>query len=160
MNGMADDDELREARGTRGGVLHRIGSFFSLHEEDEEDQVFEDDAPLPKRNVVAFSTAQKRGPNAGQVSLFAPRTFADVTLIADALRSRQVVIVNLQGADRGLLQRVVDFTSGVAYTLDGKIQKLADAMYLIVPPGTHVNSEGIRETLAADPSFDFLSNRN
>jgi hypothetical protein len=152
MNGMADDDELREARGTRGGVLHRIGSFFSLHEEDEEDQVFEDDAPLPKRNVVAFSTAQKRGPNAGQVSLFAPRTFADVTLIADALRSRQVVIVNLQ--------RVVDFTSGVAYTLDGKIQKLADAMYLIVPPGTHVNSEGIRETLAADPSFDFLSNRN
>jgi cell division inhibitor SepF len=93
------------------------------------------------------------------VSLFAPRAFADVTQIADALRSRQVVIVNLQGVDRGLLQRVVDFTSGVAYTLDGKIQKLADAMYLIVPPGTNVNSDGIRETLASDPSFDFMTNR-
>jgi FtsZ-interacting cell division protein YlmF len=54
---------------------------------------------------------------------------------------------------------VVDFTSGVAYTLDGKIQKLADAMYLVVPPGTQVNSEGIRESLASDPSFDFMSGR-
>jgi FtsZ-interacting cell division protein YlmF len=57
------------------------------------------------------------------------------------------------------LQRVVDFTSGVAYTLDGKIQKLADAMYLVVPPGTQVNSDGIREAFAADPSFDFMMNR-
>jgi cell division inhibitor SepF len=162
MNGMVhdDDDELRESRASRGSVLHRIGSFFSLHEEDEEDGAYEEESPLPKRNVVAFSAPQKRGQSGGHVSLFAPRTFGDVTLIADALRSRQVVIVNLQGVDRALLQRVVDFTSGVAYTLDGKIQKLADAMYLVVPPGTNVNSDGIRETLAADPSFDFLSNRN
>jgi len=32
-------------------------------------------------------------------------------------------------------------------------------MYLIVPPGTNVNSDGIRETLASDPSFDFMTNR-
>jgi len=162
MNGMVDDDddELRESRANRTSVLHRIGSFFSLHEDDEEAEPLEEEALAPKRNVVAFSQREKRGLNAGHVSLFAPRTFADVTLIADALRSRQVVIVNLQGVDRGLLQRVVDFTSGVAYTLDWKIQKLADAMYLVVPPGTRVNSDGIRETLAADPSFDFLTNRN
>ncbi len=67
------------------------------------------------------------------------------------------MIVNLQSVDRALLQRIVDFTSGVAYTLDGKIQKLADAMYLVVPPGIAVNSDGIRATLAADPSFDFLN---
>ena len=109
---------------------------------------------------MAFSAPQtsRRG-GLGEVSLFAPRVFGDVTEIADALRARQVVILNLLGVDRGLLQRVVDFTSGVAYTLDGKIQKLADAMYLVVPPGTAVNSDGIRESLAADPSFDFMSSR-
>jgi cell division inhibitor SepF len=158
MNGTADEDELREQRSSRVSVLHRIGSFFSLHEDEDEGEFYEDEPPAPKRNVVAFAGRERR-PGTGQVSLFAPRTFGDVTVIADALRSRQVVIVNLQGVDRGLLQRVVDFTSGVAYTLDGKIQKLADAMYLVVPPGTHVNSEGIRETLAADPSFDFMTNR-
>jgi cell division inhibitor SepF len=67
------------------------------------------------------------------------------------------VILNLQSVDRALLQRIVDFTSGVAYTLDGKIQKLADAMYLVVPPGIAVNSDGIRATLADDPSFSFLN---
>lgn len=141
-------------------VLHKIGSFFSLHEDDGDFEEFrEDSLPAPKRNVVAFSTREKRSGGSGEVSLFAPRSFGDVTEIADALRARQVVIVNLQGVDRTLLQRVVDFTSGVAYTLDGKIQKLADAMYLVVPPGTAVNSDGIRETLASDPSFDFMTNR-
>ncbi|MBD5633836.1 MAG: cell division protein SepF [Candidatus Eremiobacteraeota bacterium] len=159
-----DDAELHEQRGGKVSVLHKIGSFFSLHEDDEMDDAFEDEtatAPAaPKRNVVSFSSREKRSSSSGgEVSLFAPRTFGDVTVIADALRSRQVVIVNLQGVDRGLLQRVVDFTSGVAYTLDGKIQKLADAMYLVVPPGTPVNSDGIKETLATDPSFDFMSNR-
>jgi cell division inhibitor SepF len=93
------------------------------------------------------------------VSVYAPRAFADVTEIADALRNRQVVIVNLQNADRSLLQRVVDFTSGVAYTIDGKIQKLAEAIYLVVPAGVSVNAQGLRDSMAADGSLDFLSNR-
>ncbi len=64
--------------------------------------------------------------------------------MANSLRNRQVVIVNLQNADRQLLQRVVDFTSGVAYTIDGKMQKLAEAIYLIVPAGIVVNAAGLR----------------
>lgn len=148
-----------EPERAKSSVLHKIGSFFSLHEdEDEFEEAHDETAPAPKRNVVPFSFREKRA-GGGEVSLFAPRAFGDVTEIADALRARQVVILNLQGVDRGLLQRVVDFTSGVAYTLDGKIQKLADAMYLVVPPGTAVNSDGIRETLASDPSFDFMTNR-
>jgi cell division inhibitor SepF len=65
------------------------------------------------------------------------------------------VIVNVQGADRNLLQRVVDFTSGVAYTVDGRIQKLADAIYLVVPAGVNVNSAGVREQLDNDGILGF-----
>ena len=141
--------------------LHKLGSIFAIHEDEDDGAEYYEDEPIqPKRNVVAFSAREpRRAHGAGEVSLFAPRAFADVTEIADALRARQVVIINLQGVDRGLLQRVVDFSSGVAYTLDGKIQKLADAMYLIVPPGTPVNTAGIRESLGSDPSFDFMTNR-
>jgi cell division inhibitor SepF len=156
-----DDAELHEQRGPKVSFVHKIGSFFSLREDDEFEDADDGEAALTtsRRNVVAFSAREKRsGAGAGEVSLFAPRNFADVTVIADALRSRQVVIVNLQGVERGLLQRVVDFTSGVAYTLDGKIQKLAEAMYLVVPPGTPVNSDGIKESLAGDQSFDFMTN--
>lgn len=155
MNQHDDDDQ----RAQRPSVLHKIGSFFSLHEDEDDFEDVPDASAAPRRNVVAFSAPAKAGRSSSEVSLFAPRAFADVTDIADALRARQTVILNLQGVDRTLLQRVVDFTSGVAYTLDGKIQKLADAMYLVVPPGTSVNSDGIRETLASDPSFDFMTNR-
>jgi cell division inhibitor SepF len=157
MNNHPPDQFDDEEEGHRVSVLQRIGSFFSLRDEDEDEALdHEADAP-PKRNVVAFSSRSEAQTRRGtaEVSVFAPRAYTDVTEIADALRSRQVVIVNLQAADRALLQRVVDFVSGVAYTLDGRIQKLAEAMYLVVPLGVPVNAQGIRETLGSDTMIDF-----
>jgi cell division inhibitor SepF len=135
-------------------MFSKIGSFFSMT--DDEDELYEDE-PGGARNVVPLNNANRRGGT--EVSVYAPRAFADVTEIADALRSRQVVIVNLQNADRSLLQRVVDFTSGVAYTIDGKIQKLAEAIYLVVPAGIVVNAQGLRDSMMGDGTLDFLSNR-
>ena len=133
-------------------MFSKIGSFFSMGE--DEDELYAEEGA---RNVVPLSGVARRGGT--EVSVYAPRAFGDVTEIADALRNRQVVIVNLQNADRSLLQRVVDFTSGVAYTIDGKIQKLAEAIYLVVPAGVVVNSQGIRESMMADGTLDFLTNR-
>ena len=128
-------------------VFARIGSWFAIHDEEEDEALYTDEVGA-KRNVVPLSDASRRA--GGSVAVFAPRSFGDVTEIADALRARQVVIVNVQGADRNLLQRVVDFTSGVAYTIDGRIQKLAEAIYLVVPSGVTVNSAGVREQLDVD----------
>jgi cell division inhibitor SepF len=127
-------------------VFGKIGSWFAISEDDDE-ELYGDEVSA-KRNVVPIGDASRRP--GGSVAVFAPRSFSDVTEIADALRSRQVVIVNVQGADRSLLQRVVDFTSGVAYTIDGRIQKLAEAIYLVVPAGVNVNSAGVREQLDHD----------
>ena|SRR5579864_7304199 len=135
-------------------MFSKIGSFFAMNDEDVE--LYEDE-PAGSRTVVPLSNAGRRGGT--EVSVYSPRAFGDVTEIADALRSRQVVIVNLQNADRTLLQRVVDFTSGVAYTIDGKIQKLAEAIYLVVPAGVVVNAQGLRDSMLADGTLDFLSGR-
>ncbi len=133
-------------------LFARLGSWLTVHEEDD-DELYASDEVGAKRNVVPLSDASRRA--GGSVAVFAPRSFADVTDIADALRARQVVIVNVQGADRNLLQRVVDFTSGVAYTIDGRIQKLAESIYLVVPAGVNVNSAGVREQLDADGMLGF-----
>ena len=135
-------------------MFSKIGSFFSIREDDEDPYY---DEPSGPRNVVPLSQTSRRGGT--EVGVYAPRSFGDVTEIADALRNRQVVIINLQNADRTLLQRVVDFTSGVAYTLDGKIQKLAEAIYLVVPAGVVVNSAGIRDSMINDGTLDFMGNR-
>ena len=134
-------------------MFNKIGSFFSIHDDEE---LYEDE-PAVNGRVVPLSNAGRR--SGTEVSVYSPRGFQDVVEIADALRNRQVVIVNLQNADRTLLQRVVDFTSGVAYTIDGKIQKLAEAIYLIVPAGVVVNAAGLRDSMMSDGSLDFMTNR-
>jgi cell division inhibitor SepF len=133
-------------------MFSKIGSFFSIRDDEEEFEL--DDTSSPR--VVPLSTAGRRG---SQVSVYSPRSYQDVVEIADSLRNRQVVIINLQNADRTLLQRVVDFSSGVAYTIDGKIQKLAESIYLVVPAGVVVNAAGLRDSIAADGTFDFMTNR-
>ena len=133
-------------------MFSKIGSIFSIRDDDEE--YYSDEVSA---RVVPLSSAGRRGGT--QVSVYSPRSYQDVVEIADSLRNRQVVIVNLQNADRTLLQRVVDFTSGVAYTIDGKIQKLAESIYLVVPAGIIVNAAGLRESMMADGTFDFMANR-
>ena len=133
-------------------MFSKIGSFFSIR--DDEEEYYGDEVSA---RVVPLSSAGRRGGT--QVSVYSPRSYQDVVEIADSLRNRQVVIVNLQNADRTLLQRVVDFTSGVAYTIDGKIQKLAESIYLVVPAGIIVNAAGLRESMMADGTFDFMANR-
>jgi len=135
-------------------MFSKLGSFFAIRDEEEE---LYDDEPAASSRVVPISNVGRRGGT--EVSVYSPRGYQDVVEIADALRNRQVVIVNLQNADRALLQRVVDFTSGVAYTLDGKIQKLAEAIYLVVPAGVVVNAAGLRDTMMTDGSLDFMTNR-
>src|SRR5580692_10978131 len=131
-------------------MFSKIGSFFSIR--DDEDDSYEEEAD---GRVVPISQAGRR--SGTEVSVYSPRAFQDVMEVANSLRNRQVVIVNLQNADRQLLQRVVDFTSGVAYTIDGKMQKLAEAIYLIVPSGIVVNAAGLRESMMADGTLDFVS---
>ncbi len=135
-------------------MFSKIGSFFSIRDDDEE--FYGEETSSPSR-VVPLSSVGRRGGT--QVSVYSPRSYQDVVEIADSLRNRQVVIVNLQNADRTLLQRVVDFTSGVAYTIDGKIQKLAESIYLVVPAGIVVNAAGLRDSMVADGTFDFMTNR-
>jgi FtsZ-interacting cell division protein YlmF len=74
-------------------MFSKLGSWFAIHD-DEMDEIegYDADQAVPKRNVVPLTEAGRRvGPS---VAVFAPRGFSDVTEIADALRARQVAIVN------------------------------------------------------------------
>ncbi len=62
-----------------------------------------------------------------------PRSFNDAQQVADRFKSGQAVLVNLQDVDRDLSRRLIDFTSGLCYGLDGNLEKVADAVYLLAP---------------------------
>ena len=62
-----------------------------------------------------------------------PRSFNDAQKVADSLKSEVPVIVNLQTAESDLAKRLIDFSSGLTYALDGSMQRVADRVFLLDP---------------------------
>ena len=71
--------------------------------------------------------------NKQEVVLFHPANFNDTSKAADHLRNKKAVIVNMENVDKAMARRVVDFLSGCAYALDGKVKKVAQSTYLFCP---------------------------
>ncbi len=76
-----------------------------------------------------------------RVHVIAPTQFGDARQIADRLMSNQPVIVNLQVANRELMRRMIDFCSGAAYALGGKMERVADKVFLVTPSNVQVSAE-------------------
>jgi FtsZ-interacting cell division protein YlmF len=77
------------------------------------------------------------------LDVMVPRSYEDSKRIGDELKSRRAIVVNLTTADSDLSRRIVDFSSGVVYTLGGKISKIGPHVYLLVPPNVRVSPESI-----------------
>ena len=83
-----------------------------------------------------------------EVVLFRPTSFNDTSKAADDLRSKKDVIVNMENVDKAMARRVIDFLSGCAYALDGKVKKIAQATYLFCP--FNMDVVGDLETLQSE----------
>ena len=68
-----------------------------------------------------------------QVVLVKPEKFDDASAIADHLREKRTVVLNLESTNKEIARRLLDFLSGVAYANEGKIKKVAISTYLITP---------------------------
>lgn len=68
-----------------------------------------------------------------KVVLATPKQFESAGEIADHLRDRRAVLINLEKTDPAISRRLIDFLSGVAYAQDGKIRRVASATYIITP---------------------------
>jgi len=71
----------------------------------------------------------------------APTSFNQAQDVADRFKASQPVIVNLQGVDRDLSRRLIDFASGLCYGLGGQMEKVAHQVYLLTPSNVEVSPE-------------------
>ena len=93
------------------------------------------DAPAAERSEGNGFSGKVLNMNSNKPSvvLFRPTNFNEATKAADDLREKKAVIVNLENVDASMARRVVDFLSGCAYALDGKVKKIAVSTYLFCP---------------------------
>ena len=80
-------------------------------------------------------------PQAAKVHVTVPVGFNDAQEIGDKLKANQPVIVNLQGIDRDLSRRLIDFSSGLTYGLGGAMERVAEQVFLLTPSNVEVSAE-------------------
>ncbi len=97
-------------------------------------------APARRDKVVNLSPSTQV-----QVVLVKPERFETAAEIADHLRDRRPVLMNLEQTQKDTARRLIDFLSGVAYALDGKIRKVAANTYIITPYNIDVMGDLIDE---------------
>ena len=75
-----------------------------------------------------------------KVVLVKPERFENASEIADHLKDKRTVVLNLESTNKDIARRLIDFLSGVAYAGEGKIKKVSANTYIITP--YHVDIEG------------------
>ena len=83
-------------------------------------------------------------------SVVSPISFDDAKDVGDCFRGGQAVIVNLQHSGREVARRLIDFSSGLCYGLDGRMERVADHVYLLTPTNVEVSAEDRRRMEQAD----------
>ena len=91
-----------------------------------------------------MTTARAVEPKSMKPHAVSPDAFNDAQEIGDRFKSGQPVIVNLQTVDRELRRRLVDFSSGLCYAMGGKMDRVADQVYLLTPADVHLSRESSR----------------
>ena len=122
------------------------------HPYDDEDDDFEEEFEEVPRKETAFEERRSRVESRNnkvvnlhattqlKVVLVKPERFENASEIADHLKDKRTVVINLESTNKDIARRLIDFLSGVAYAGEGKIKKVAANTYIITP--YHVDIEG------------------
>lgn len=114
------------------GFVKKIGEALFPKDKEVEIEETEDDAYV--------ATPKEAFTNGNNMILAEPRAYSESQQIADHIKKRNSVIVNLKRVTNDQAKRIIDFLSGTLYALGGSLQKLGNGIYLCTPK--NVNVEG------------------
>ena len=137
-------------------LIDELKRLARPYEDEEEDAYEEDFAPVSSareqprerdreaerrsNKVVNIHTTTQL-----QVVLVKPERFENASEIADHLRDKRTVVLNLEQTDKNIARRLIDFLSGVAYANEGTIKKVALSTYIITPYNVEILGDLIDE---------------
>ncbi len=102
-------------------------------------------APAPEDDRRSNKVVNIRAATQLQVVLVKPERFEDASSIADHLREKRTVVLNLESTNGEIARRLLDFLAGVSYAQEGKIKKVAISTYIITPYNVDILGDLIDE---------------
>lgn len=115
--------------------LDKIKKLFTFEETKKESNVVEDEY----YNVT--TDAFKEMDSTSKMVLLEPRAYSESQQIADHLKSRNSVVVNLKRVTPDQAKRIVDFLSGTVYSIGGDLQKIGGGIFLCTPNNMNVQGK-------------------
>lgn len=151
------------------GVMDKFLNYMKLNDEDEDyydDDYYDDDEPvektLRKPSVVKetmeddrmvkkpaakvtpmrqTSTTRKMPGNGMEVCVIKPNSVEDAREITETLLANRTVVLNLEGIDVDVAQRIIDFTSGSCFAIAGNLQKISHYIFIITPASVDISGD-------------------
>ncbi|MEE3437447.1 MAG: cell division protein SepF [Lachnospiraceae bacterium] len=156
-----DDDEEEDAPDLSDGSAKKTDTSSSARpnpfassytpDEDYEPRVkVQKKQEKPKRKT-RITPSKRRGEDSMHLRIIIPKSFEETQDIADSLLNGSAVVINLDGLDYMLAQRIVDFSCGACYALDGHVQQPSRNLLILAPE--NVDISGDAESLL-DGNFD------
>ena len=124
------------------------------------DDDYEDE---PKPKPTQRSSAPKNGrsrmmSNGMEVCVIKPKSVEDAREITDTLLENHTVLLNMEGLDVDMAQRIIDFTSGSTYAIDGNLQKISHYIFILTPKNVDVSGD-FQEILSGAFDVPALNNK-
>ena len=142
-------DELKK-------IIHPYDDEDYDYEDDFEEPVKESRSPFEDRKEDRRSEERRNEDRHNKVVnihattqlkvvLVKPERFENASEIADHLKEKRTVVLNLESTNKDVARRLIDFLSGVAYAGEGKIKKVAANTYIITPYSVDIMGDLIDE---------------
>jgi len=131
-----DDEEDIKAPASRKAAVSKV----------KEDDTYEDKAPKkttvqPKVTPIRQNVAKKMPGSGMEVCVIKPTTVEDAREITETLLSNRTVVLNLEGLDVDIAQRIIDFTSGSCFAIGGNLQKISHYIFIITPASVDISGD-------------------
>ncbi len=124
------DDDYEDERPKKGGLFKKKDKDYDY---DLADDVVAD-KPAKKQTPARITPMRsKKGSNGMEVCVFKPTQFDESREITDTLLSNCTVVLNFEGLDVEVAQRIIDFTSGSCYAIGGNLRKVSNYIFIVTP---------------------------
>lgn len=139
-----DDDEYYDEDDYSKGeedVAEKTPVFPMKKSESEDD---EEDKPVKRINRTPQGSKNARRNNGSmEVVRIEPTTVEDGKKITDYLLENKVVFLNLEGIKDNMIlaQRIIDYTAGATYAIDGTLQQMSSYTFVLAPPAVNVSGD-------------------
>ncbi len=116
---------------------------FDYEEEEYEEAPQRESVFSRKSNKVVSLNPQG---NQAKIVVLKPKCFNNSTMVADELRRRRPVIVDVGALDPDEARRVIDFISGTVYGIDGRMQKITSGIFVATPSQVDIMGEVVKDS--------------